>query len=89
MVVQSGDMNMWPYWDLSPPDDVVSSVTILSILPSFIVGLLVAEQSQHLGSFQLDLKLLEGVKAQKMLVKMLKFDSSHVSNNWSSCSSRL
>lgn len=70
-VIQSGEVNIWPYWDLSPPDDVVRSIAILSILPSFVVGLLVAEQSQHLGSFQLDLKLLEEVKAQKMLDQIL------------------
>lgn len=45
------------YWDLSSPDDLVPSVSVLSV--PLAVGFLVAEESQRLRAFQLDLKLLQ------------------------------
>ena len=56
---------LWSYWDLSSAYDLVSCVSVLPVLPALAVGLLIAEETQRLGAFQLDLKLLQETRSRE------------------------
>lgn len=51
-----------PHLDLSFAHDAVAALTILFGQLGFVVALLIAEDPQGLGTFQLNLKLLQGTR---------------------------